>query len=297
MPDKIDFSIIIPNLHSPMIDQTIESVLAQKTDRPFEIIVVGMDKWDLVEKYPQVKFIKTEHPVGAAEARNTGIKVAQGEWLIFIDSDCIADENWIENLVHAFNQGWLVVGGGVKTPLKPFFILVYNLSMFHAQLSTQERKTVKFLPTLNLAVKREVVEKVGTLDEMLLRGQDVDWTARMSLAGYDLLFEPQAAILHIPARTDLPTLRDYFHKSGYYMIQVRHRYPQIFKTTAIFKQVWFYRWFAPVIAAMTTFKIMLHSKEVRMHYKTIPYIFLLKLSWCYGAAASLNERKEGRNDR
>ena len=71
--DKIDCSIIIPNLHSPIIDRTIQSILNQETDHTYEIIVVGMDKFGLVEKFPEVNFIKTPAPVGAAEARNIGI--------------------------------------------------------------------------------------------------------------------------------------------------------------------------------------------------------------------------------
>jgi GT2 family glycosyltransferase len=283
----VKISIIIPNLHSPIVDKTIESVLAQETDLPYEVIVVGMDKWELVERYPEIQFIKTPKPVGAAEARNIGIQAAQGEWLFFIDSDCIADEGWIEHLANAFMEGWSVVGGGVKTPEEPFFLLVYNLSMFHAQLASQERKPIKFLPTLNLAVKREVIETVGLLDEVLLRGQDVDWTARMLLAGYDLLFEPEAKILHLPARYDLETLRDYFHKSGFFMIKVRHRYPEIFQMPGILKKGIVFKLFAPLIAFLTTTKIYFKTKEVRKHAKTIPYIYLLKLSWCQGAAESL----------
>jgi GT2 family glycosyltransferase len=287
MTQAVKISVIIPNLHSPIVDKTIESVLAQKTDQPFEVIVVGMDKWGLVERYPEIQFIKTPKPVGAAEARNIGIRAAQGEWFLFIDSDCIANEGWIEHLTNAFNEGWFVIGGGIKTPEEPFFLLVYNLSMFHAQLSSQDRKPVKYLPTLNLAVKRDVIESVGLLDEVLLRGQDVDWTARMLLAGYDLLFEPNAKILHLPARYDLETLRNYFHKSGFYMIRVRHRYPDIFKMPGIFKKGIVFLIFAPLIAFLTTMKIYIKTKEVRKHSKTIPFIYLLKLSWCQGAAESL----------
>ena len=296
MSSPVDISVIIPNLHSPMIDQTIESVLAQNTEQSFEIIVVGMDKFSLVEKFPEVHFIKTPKPVGAAEARNIGIRAAQGEWLLFIDSDCIADESWLEYLEQAFKEGWEVVGGGVKTPEEPFLVLVYNLSMFHAQLFTQKRKTVSFLPTLNLAVKREVIEKVGYLDETLLRGQDADWTLRMTLAGYKLLFEPHAAILHVPDRTDFEKLREYFLKSGYYMIEVRHRYPEIYRVSGLFKNAAFYKLFAPLIAALTTIKIYLQTREVRVHYKTVPGIYLLKLAWCQGAAESLRKEKNARHD-
>lgn len=289
-PPKI--SIIIPNLHSPIVDQTIKSVLSQETDYPFEVIVVGMDKFDLLGAFDEIKFIKTRAPVGAAEARNIGIKQAQGEWFLFIDSDCIAVEGWINAFTDEFEQGRKVIGGGVKTPEEPFWRLVYNLSMFYGQLASQKRAEKKFLPTLNLAVHREVIDRVGVMDEELLRGQDVDWTSRMTLAGYKLLFKPSAAILHLPARKDLNTLRDYVRKSGYYMIRVRHKYPEIFHMPFLLRYPVVWRLSAPFIAAAISLKIIFSSKEVRKHFRIVPYMYLQKLSWCYGAAESLKDLKK-----
>jgi len=287
METEIKISIIIPNLHSPIVGQTIESVLYQETELTYEIIVVGMDKYHLVENFEDVVFIQTPSPVGAAEARNSGIRQAKGEWLFFIDSDCIAQPGWIKTLSEAFQQGWKVVGGGVKTPQEPFWLLVYNLSMFHGSLTTDNKKEKKFLPTLNLAVHREVINKVGVMNESLLRGQDVDWTSRMTLAGYPLLFEPQAAIEHLPERQDLDALRKFNYRSGYYMIRVRHKYPQIFHMPTILKKPFVFKIFGPLIALITTVKIVLRSKEVRQHLNIVPYVYLQKLSWCQGAANSL----------
>lgn len=287
MAFEIKISIIIPNLHSPIVDQTIESVLRQKTALPYEVIVVGMDKFGHVNKFPEVRYIETPAPVGAAEARNIGIRAAQGEWLLFIDSDCIAQPGWIEAFTATFKAGWQVVGGGVITPNEPFWLLVYNLSMFYGELASQRRRERKFFPTLNLAVHRQVIDDVGLMDQDLPRGQDIEWTARMTQAGYRLLFEPSAAIEHRPERKDLSTLREYVHKSGYYTIRVRHRYPEVFRTPKLFGSAWFLRVFAPVIAALTTFKILIETKEVRQHARIIPYVYLQKLSWCYGAAEGL----------
>ncbi|MDW7755823.1 MAG: glycosyltransferase, partial [Brevefilum sp.] len=267
------------------------SLLGQKTDLPFEVIVVGMDKFGLVEKYPQVQFIQTPAPVGAAEARNIGIRAARGEWLLFIDSDCIAQAGWIDAFADAFREGWRVVGGGVISPQVPFWLLVYNLSMFHGELASQKRKERRFFPTLNLAVHRQVIEDVGYMDESLPRGQDIEWTARMTQAGHPLLFEPAAAIEHRPERTDLLTLRAYVRKSGYYTIQVRLRHPEVFRTPRLMGSPLFLRLFAPLIAALTTIKIVLQTKEIRQHARVIPYIYLQKISWCQGAAESLSALK------
>jgi len=291
MTDAVKISVIIPNLHSPIVDRTIQSVLAQESAHPFEVIVVGMDKFGLVEKFDQVRVVETPSPVGAAEARNLGIQHAQGEWLLFIDSDCIAQPGWMQAFIDAFKEGWQVVGGGVKTPEEPFWLLVYNLSMFHGNLASDKSRETMFLPTLNLGVHRAVINQVGLMDEGLLRGQDVDWTARMKLSGYKLLFKPSAVIEHLPVRKDLKALRKYNYRSGYYMIRVRHKYPAIFHMPTIMKQPYFFRLFGPLVAVATTLKIIWRTQEVRQHLKILPYIYLQKLSWCRGAADSLEALK------
>ena len=167
--------------------------------------------------------------------------------------------------------------------------MVYNLSMFHGQLASQKRSEPDFLPTLNLAIHKDVISRVGLMDEELLRGQDVDWTSRMKLAGHKLLFKPPAAIEHLPKRQDLKALRNYNYKSGYYMIKVRHRYPDIFHMPRLLRKPIIWRFFAPLIAFITTLKILIRTKEVRGYIKIVPFIYLQKLSWCYGAAESLKE--------
>lgn len=287
---QIDCSIIIPNLHSPVIDRTIQSILAQETERIFEIIVVGMDKFGLVEQFPEVKFVQTPAPVGAAEARNIGIREAASDSLIFIDADCIAQPGWIDTFFADFAEGWLVIGGGVQSPTDNFWLLVYNLSMFHEQLWTQPREEHDYLPTLNLAMKREVVEKVGPLNEALMRGQDIEWTSRMTHAGIHLLFDPAAVVEHHPPRYDFEALRKDNYRSGYYMIDVRYEHPEIFHMPAVLKSAAIWRIFKPLIAGWTTLKIVSRTREVRRNAKIIPYVYRLKAAWCEGAA----DRLEGK---
>ena len=287
---KIKTSIIIPSLHSRIIDQTLRSILAQPGSEHCEIIVVGMDKYGLVEQFPEVKFIKTPAPVGAGEARNIGIREAVADTLVFIDSDCLAQPGWLDAFYADFAEGWLVVGGGVKSPTDNFWQLVYNLSMFHEQLWTQRRGEHDYLPTLNLAMKREVVEKVGPLNEALMRGQDIEWTSRMTHAGIRLLFDPAAVVEHHPPRYDFEALRKDNYRSGYYMIDVRYKHPEIFHMPGVLKSAAVWRIFKPLFAALTTLKIVVRTREVRKNARIIPYVYRLKAAWCDGAA----DRLEGK---
>ena len=65
------FSIIIPNLNSPIIDQTIASLENQNFKRgEFEIIVVGMDKDGLVPRDGSVNLVESKEPLPPSQARN-----------------------------------------------------------------------------------------------------------------------------------------------------------------------------------------------------------------------------------
>lgn len=92
------FSIIIPVYNvEKYIDQCLESVVTQEFDS-FEVILVNDGSTDssgarcdaYAEKYVNVRVIHQENK-GLSGARNAGLDVAVGEWILFVDSD-----DWIE---------------------------------------------------------------------------------------------------------------------------------------------------------------------------------------------------------
>ena len=92
------FSIIIPSYKSDkFIKQCISSVLHQTFDS-FEIIIIDDGSPDqtgkiclrIAAEYPYVRYIYQEHQ-GAGAARNKGLRVANGEYVLFLD----ADDYWV----------------------------------------------------------------------------------------------------------------------------------------------------------------------------------------------------------
>lgn len=96
------FSIIMPAYNvAEYIENSILSVLNQ-TSKNYELIIVedcSTDHGKTLEKINQFKenihFIQNAHNLGLGGARNEGIKVAQGEYLLFLDSDDILYDNTI----------------------------------------------------------------------------------------------------------------------------------------------------------------------------------------------------------
>lgn len=98
-------SIIVPVYN---VEAYLEDCLAsieRQTNRDFEVILVNDGSTDksgeIAKKYKQawdnVKYIKQKN-LGLSEARNTGLKHAEGEYILFIDSDDWIESNTVEIL-------------------------------------------------------------------------------------------------------------------------------------------------------------------------------------------------------
>lgn len=286
LPELI--SIIIPNLDSPLIGDVIKAIKQEIHNHPCEIIIVGKDKWNILKQFSEgINFIDTIHPIGASRARNIGIDQSKGDWLFFIDADCIPQQNWMAYLIRRMQEGWKVVGGGVNSGQENFWTQVYNIAMFHEFLTSKGEEIKRYLPTLNLAVNREVINKVGGLNEDLRRCEDLEWTLRMTQSGYRLIFEPTAAIHHKPINLSFKRLRDVFYTDGFYSIQNRIKFNKLYKMPEILNHSFVWKYLSPLISAYTTLKIFVTTQEFRNNLTTIPYVYMLKFFWCLGASSGL----------
>ncbi|USI86150.1 glycosyltransferase family 2 protein [Acinetobacter johnsonii] len=106
IPDAI--SVVIPTYNrAHIIEESIQSVLDQ-TLQPLEIIVVDDFSTDNTEvvvnslNSPLIKYVKNKRKKGANGARNTGILMAQGEYIAFHDSDDIWYPKKLELQYHSF---------------------------------------------------------------------------------------------------------------------------------------------------------------------------------------------------
>jgi glycosyltransferase involved in cell wall biosynthesis len=281
-------SIIIPNLHSPVLGQTLQSVESQDYDlSQVEVFVVGLDCHGLARPMDQVAdrfhVIETDGPV--SEARNLGIQASVGRFLVFLDSDCIATEEWLSRLVRDLEQGHPVVGGGVAVPGGSYWATGYNISSFHEFLACAPPGPRPYLPTLNLAMHREVAEQVGSLDEALPRAEDIDWTVRMQEAGYPLYFDPLATVFHQPG-TSLRRIWRKWLNTGFCSWEVRRRYADSLSAPAILSHPHLLFLLSPAVATVRAAGIYVKPPALLRYGYTYPTLYLTKLAWCWGAAAA-----------
>ena len=123
MKDELLFSVIIPTYLRPIkLMNCLEALLQQSLQRKeYEIIVVDNDSNGSAEDVVK-KTNAGGHGViyekrasnNVSEARNLGAKLAGGQWLAFLDDDCVAPPVWLERAAHMIriNRGKEMVLGG-----------------------------------------------------------------------------------------------------------------------------------------------------------------------------------------
>lgn len=106
MNPEIDLSIIIPVYnYANLIEKNIQSVLGQRTQYTYEIIIVDDGSTDgardIVLRYSDNSKVKVilQNNQGIAGARNTGIDNATGRYLMFVDCDDIVHDDIVETLM------------------------------------------------------------------------------------------------------------------------------------------------------------------------------------------------------
>lgn len=108
---RYDLSVIIPFYKTEQYARTcIDSVLFQKSDYLVEIILVNDGSpdncGDIIDSYAQYENVVVVHQEnqGVAVARNTGIAMANGEYLMFVDSDDWLAEGAIQALMQTARE-------------------------------------------------------------------------------------------------------------------------------------------------------------------------------------------------
>lgn len=199
----MSISIIIPNLHSPLIGAVLAALRVQTAIADIhEIIVVGMDRHNLIVPDDLVRSFDTERPISPAAARNYGAELATGDYLLFVDADCLLAPDTVERLVSAIGIGYGAVVGAVVPDTQQYWVLCNNLMAFPEFLTLDQPGERACLPSFCLLIPRVVWEHVGTFDERFpgAAGEDLDLSFRMRQLGYRLGFTPDAAVRHRPSR-------------------------------------------------------------------------------------------------
>ncbi|MDR6927562.1 MULTISPECIES: glycosyltransferase [Pseudomonas] len=128
--------------------------------------------------------------------RNRGTAVATGEWLAFIDADVEVPEDWLTQLIDIERTGQAdVFGLDLHTPAQaPWYATAWQRRTLRP--AAEGVRTVDWLPSSNLLMRRSWFDKVDGFNESLRTGEDKDFTLRQHMAGARLLAINESVALH-----------------------------------------------------------------------------------------------------
>jgi len=212
-PPKV--SIIVATLNNERtIDECLKAIFELNYPKDFlEVVVVdGCSKDATVktaQKYP-VKVISM--PLNAPAAYNYAMKMVSNDVLGFIDADAKVEKEWLNKLVACLDDPQVAgVSGGIETWNTENAwarSIGYDLKNRYARL----KKYVVRVATMNLLLKKGVIEAVGGFDENLPSQYDTDLGFRITSRGYKILFEPNAKCYHF----NRSTVKAYFRQQLQY---------------------------------------------------------------------------------
>lgn len=201
-------SVVIPAYNAEWcVERAVDSALAQ-TYQPLEILVVNDGSTDDTAAKAQyfgglVRLIDQPNG-GLSNARNAGIRLAQGEWIAFLDADDYWLPRKLEQQIKLLEAnpalGFCSTSARVETPSGA------KLNLWHCPI--QSGPTLHTIFNQNAAIagsgsavlaRRDLLLATGLFDESLQSLEDIDmWLRLAAITRYGCVEEPLTVILKRP---------------------------------------------------------------------------------------------------
>ncbi|MGA1380984.1 MAG: glycosyltransferase family 2 protein [Schleiferiaceae bacterium] len=139
-----------------------------------------------------------------SDARNTAAAAARAPWLIFLDSDCLLPEGYLDAVVQGLaRDAWDAFGGPDAAP-PDFSPLQKAISFAMTSVLTtggirggSAKPTATYYPRgFNMGIRAEAFWSVGGYDTQFKCGEDVELSIRMREAGLRVGLIPEAVVWH-----------------------------------------------------------------------------------------------------
>jgi len=199
---KVD--IIMPCYHNYEITKdAIESILNYTNGVDYRLILINdggdkeLDKYfKTLSRYRKNIIYRTNKPnIGWIKSINQGIDLCNAPYVLFINNDIEIPRNadrWLSRMIEATIPKDIGACGCVTN-----YVMGYQNIELNKQILLQEHYT-KFLIGFCMLIKKEVIDKIGKLDERFGIGgnDDLDYSIRIRKAGYKLKIVRDTFIIH-----------------------------------------------------------------------------------------------------
>jgi len=227
----VDVSVIVPVYNGGRkIRRCVKALKRQKTKKSFEIIIVddGSNDGSLEALGNDGIRVFRQENQGPSVARNLGVDKARGDIVLVTDADCEPLENWIDQMVRAFEKpGISGVKGSYLTRQRRIISRFVQLEYESKYEKMKRDRHIDFVDTYSAGfVKKDFVAS-GRYDTRFPTAsvEDQELSFRMWEKGFRMVFNPEAKVYH----THSDTFWNYVKKKyriGFWKALVLKDHPQ-----------------------------------------------------------------------
>lgn len=221
-------SIIIPTLNSKIINSTLEAISrCTSVDVVKEILIIGQQECLDFPDEVVCQYISVEESPTPPKNRNIGAELASGDWLLFVDSDCLPSAHWIETYLQAFkDQGHFYTGSVDLPDGMNYWSWCDHILGFGDQVhDIFPGKYLSYTASINFAVTKAFYRQIGGFDESFTRaGEDLDFSSRTIQNGQKLNFVNDAIVYHCHSRNSFRSAWNHLFQFGEGTVRIRMKY-------------------------------------------------------------------------
>ena len=135
---------------------------------------------DIAAEFENVTLLRDDH-LRVSGLRNLGSRQAKGEFLAFVDADCVVSRDWLWRASEYFDTADVVAWGA--PPVPPPDSTWVQRAWFLVRSKENTVQKVDWLESMNLFVRREHFLRIGGFNEKLVTCEDVDLCYRLGQHG------------------------------------------------------------------------------------------------------------------
>jgi cellulose synthase/poly-beta-1,6-N-acetylglucosamine synthase-like glycosyltransferase len=202
------YSVVLPTFGRPGdVDEFLDSLTRQEY-KNFEVIIVDATLNDSVkevaDRYPEKLNLTFIHKkgLGISESRNLGVERSKGEYVIFIDSDCVMPPSYFTEIEKYLNQNRVDAFGGPDAASEDFTLsqkaINYVMTAFLTTggIRGKAKRIGRFQPRgFNMGISRKAFDAVGGYSGLKV-AEDIDLSMRLHKAGFLTALIPEAFVYH-----------------------------------------------------------------------------------------------------
>ena len=226
-------SIIIPvKAEVEALKVSLDSLRSSTYPKAFMQIIVVNDggandiSQVLKQTYPEVEEVVYPEVKGSYYARNRGVEVAKGKWLLFMDTDMQVPPPTISRIVEKCFPNHDYIATDYRLEVKenqPFYEKYFSYQVFNIRTYF---KSHHFGGTAFLFVKREVFKAIDGFDERLYSGGDNLFGKQVYYKGYKTYFFDEFIIWHKPK--NFSQLNEAFYRTANGIYLLSKLYPNLY---------------------------------------------------------------------